>query len=92
MILLGGGLTGWTWYTALNEGYYYVKASMAFPAFAIMGVGLLLFPGYKSERLARGEDISQLNGTQLLTPRWWIILVIALIAGFGNYMLLKTRL
>jgi hypothetical protein len=91
MILLGGGFTCWSWYTALNEGYYYVKASMIFPAFAIMGVGLILFPGYKSERLARGEDISQLTGTQLLTPRWWVILVIALIAGFANYLLLSTR-
>ena len=26
MLVLGGGLTIWVWYTALTEGYYYRKA------------------------------------------------------------------
>jgi len=91
MFLLGGAATGWTWYTALNKGYYYTKASMLFPAFCILGIGLIVFPGYKEERLARGEDISQLSGSQLLTPRWWVILVISLVVGFGNFLLLSTR-
>lgn len=89
--LLGVGFTGWGWYTALTEGYYFDKASMLFPAFCILGLGLILFPGYKEERIARGEDISDLSGIQLLTPRWWAILIVALLAGLGNYVLLSSR-
>ncbi len=68
--LLGGGFTAWSWYTALNEGYFYRKASMLFPAFFILGVGSIIFPGYKEERIARGEDISEMKGWELITPRW----------------------
>jgi hypothetical protein len=57
----------------------------------VAGLALVLFPGYKEERLARGEDISALSGTQLLTPRWWVVLVIALLAGLANYGLLAFR-
>lgn len=89
--LLGGGYTAWGWYTALTQGYYYRQASMIFPAFCILGLGLIFFPGYKEERLARGEDISGLSGSQLLTPRWWVILGLALAAGLANWLLLASR-
>jgi hypothetical protein len=91
IMLLGGGFWAWGWYTALNEGYYYGKASILFPAFFVLGLGLLIFPGYKEERISRGEDISGLSGLQLLTPLWWVILVVALVAGFGNYIILSSR-
>ncbi len=91
MVLVGGGFTGWTWYTALTGEYYFRKASMLFPAFCVLGLGMILFPSYKEERLARGEDLSGLSGAQLLTPRWWIIVVLALMAGFGNYLMLSAR-
>lgn len=87
--LVGGGFTAWGWYTALNEGHYYRNASIIFPAFFILGLGMILFPGYKEERIARGEDISTLSGMQLLTPRWWVILVVALVTGLGNCALLS---
>lgn len=32
LFLLGGGLTGWSWHTALTEGYYYEYAVAIFPA------------------------------------------------------------
>ena len=89
--LLGAGFTGWNWYTALYEGYFYRKASMLFPAFLILGLGLVTFPGYKEERIARGEDISRLQGWKLITPRWWVIIVIALAAGAANYILLSSQ-
>jgi hypothetical protein len=88
LAVLGLGFTAWGWYTALYESYYYTKTSMIFPAIAILGLGMILFPGYKEERIARGEDISRLSGSQLFTTRWWVILVVALLAGLGNYMLL----
>lgn len=46
LLSLGSGVTVWSWYTALNEGYYYTKAVTVFPAFAVLGIGMLLFPIY----------------------------------------------
>ncbi len=87
--LLGAGFTTWSWYTALYEGYFYRKASMLFPAFLVLGMGLLIFGGYREERIARGEDVTRLHGWRLITLRWWIILVMALIAAALNYLLLS---
>jgi ABC-type Fe3+-siderophore transport system permease subunit len=88
--LIGAGFTAWTWRTALNEGYYYVRSSMVFPAVCVVGLGLIFFPGYRDERIARGEDISEMNGWKLITARWWAILVVALVGGVGNYFLLSS--
>ncbi len=86
---VGGGGTWWIWHVARSEGYVYLKASMLFPAFLVLGLAMIIIPGYKEERIARGEDVSQLSGTQLLTPRWWVVLVLALAAGLGNLWLLR---
>ena len=86
---LGAGGTVWNWQRALTEGAFSLKAAMLFPAFAVLGLGLLLFPGYRTERLARGEDISSLSGLALLTARWRFILVLALAAGGVNFTLMK---
>ncbi len=88
--LLGAGLTAWSWHTAINEGYFYQKASMLFPAFFVLGVALVVFPGYKEERIARGEDVSSLQGWRLITRRWWVVIVAALVAGMVNYYLLYS--
>jgi len=88
--LAGAGFTGWMWYIALNNGYFYRKASFIFPAFLIIGLALIIVPGYKEERIARGEDISRLQGARLITPRWWAILFASLAAGGLNYLLLST--
>jgi hypothetical protein len=88
LTLLSGGFVAWTWFTALRRGYYYPKAAVIFPAFLVIGLALIAIPGYREERIARGEDVSQLQGAQLITPRWWAVLAIALAAGFGNWLLL----
>lgn len=87
---VGGVGTLWIWHVAKSEGYVYLKAGMALPAFLVLGLAMIAIPGYKEERLARGEDISRLSGTQLLTPRWWFVLVVALAAGLGNLLLLRA--
>jgi hypothetical protein len=89
MAIVSAGFVAWSWYSVFYGGYFYVKAGFIFPAFFVIGLGLALFPGYREERTARGEDISQLQGLQLLTSRWWAVLVIALIAGLINYVLLS---
>ncbi len=63
---------------------------MLMPAFIVLGLAMIAIPGYKEERLARGEDLSGLSGTQLLTPRWWAVLAVALAAGLGNWLLLQA--
>ena len=78
-----------TWYMAFFKGYFYLKASLIFPPFLFLGLGLILFPDYRAERTVRGEDISELSGLHLLTARWWAILVVGLLAGFGNFILLR---
>jgi ABC-type Fe3+-siderophore transport system permease subunit len=90
MALLGAAFTGWNWYTALYGGYFYRKAGMIFPAFFVLGLGIIIFPGYRQERIARGEDISRMQGWKLITPRWWAILVIALVVAGANYILLSS--
>ncbi len=91
LIMFGASLaaTIWVWWTAFSQGYFYMYPSMIFPAFAVVGVGLILFPDYKAERRARGEDISEMEGIKLLTVRWWAILVIALVCSFANFIFLK---
>ncbi len=89
LALLGAGFTGWSWYTALYHGYFYPKAGVLFPAVFVLGLGTIVFPGYQEERIARGEDLSRLHGWKLITPRWWAILIIALIAGGVNYLWLS---
>lgn len=44
----------------------------------------MLIPGYREERIARGEDVSRLQGMQLITPRWWAVLALALAAPLAN--------
>jgi hypothetical protein len=87
---IGAMLTSWNWHLAISAGHFYVKAAMIGPAVTIIGLALVLFPGYKTERIERGEDISQLTGIQLLTPRWWGILAISLGSGFINLAVLKS--
>jgi hypothetical protein len=41
--------------------------------------------------MARGEDISGLSGWRLITPRWWALIVIGLLAGGANYFFLASR-
>ena len=90
LLVAGCGVTAWTWQAALARGFYGVKAGVFFPAVGVLGLGLLLFPGYREERLGRGEDLSRLSGLQLLTARWWVILALGLLAGLGNYLLLAA--
>ena len=89
MATIGAMLTIWNWHVAISEGHFYVNAAMIGPAFTTLGLALALFPGYMTERVERGEDISQLIGLQLLTPRWWGILAISIGSGFINLAVLK---
>lgn len=78
-------MTRLAWIQATRDGSFSNLGAMGGPAFAAIGLGLVLFKGYRQERLERGEDISQLEGLALLTPRWKAVLGVALLAGLGNF-------
>lgn len=80
--------TIYSWYAVTSQGYFFARPSFLGPAFTCVGLGLLIFPSYRQERLARGEDISRLKGVCLLTTRWWIILIISIVAGLLNTFLI----
>jgi Ni/Fe-hydrogenase subunit HybB-like protein len=86
---LSASLTIWNWQLAIYEGHFYFHAALIGPTFTMIGLGLLLFPSYRIERIERGEDLEQLNGFALLTPRWWGIISISLGSGLINLGALK---
>ena len=88
MLVSGIGIA-LTWYTVLTAGYFYTVFSIIMPAFFVVGFALLIFPGYKEERMARGEDIAGRRGWRLITPRWWVIAGIAVAAGVAHYFLVQ---
>jgi hypothetical protein len=89
MATIGAFMTIWTWRAAVEQGHYSLIAAIGAPAFTIIGIALLFVPGYRTERLQRGEDINLLSGWALITARWWGILAIALGSGFINLAILK---
>lgn len=68
-----------------RTGQFSAFGGLGGPALVVLGLGLLLFKGYRQERLDRGEDISQLTGLALLTPRWRAVLAVAVLAAFAGY-------
>ena len=69
------------WNQTVRDAEFSMRGSMLGPAFLVIGLGLAAFGGYKEERLARGESLEGLEGMQLITPRWWGVLVLALAAA-----------
>jgi hypothetical protein len=47
----------------------------------IMGLGVAAFGNYKEERRRRGESLEGRSELQLLTPRWWALVVLWLASG-----------
>jgi len=88
--LASGWVSLWAWREPLTNHPLFLKGAVLFPAFTVLGLALIISPGYREERMARGEDISALRGCRLITPRWWAILVLALFVGIGHLMLLLS--
>jgi hypothetical protein len=85
---LGAWLAWTAWRQGALDGSFSLRAAMLGPAFVVLGSGLTLFGGYREERLARGETLEGLSGMQLLTRRWWAVLVLSLVAAGGFTLLL----
>lgn len=86
ILVISAALYFGNWYLIINDGRYYPKAMFIGAMTMFVGLGLIIFGGYRTERIARGEDISQLNGLKLLTPKWWGILIVSLVFAFANWI------
>jgi len=84
------GMAAIAWRQAHAEPKFSLMGAFLGPAFAAVGIGLLLWPGYREERIARGEDVSGLEGAALITPRWWAILGAGLLAGAAYTLALRN--
>ncbi len=82
------GIVG-TWYVAIFNGYFYFTASVIFPVICFVGLGAIMFRDARIERTSRGENVSELSSLQMLTARWRVVFVLGLLAGFGNFILLR---
>jgi hypothetical protein len=90
LTFLGTAGTTMVWYYALNDWVFYFKASGIFPTFLILGIGMVVFPNPKQERLERGEDVLGMTQRQLITPRWWTIFAAALLSGLISYAMMNV--
>ena len=86
LVILGAAVTGWMWYAALNEGYYYPKTSMLFPAFFVLGIALSLYPPGNTEVPEEGTILMRLKH---IPKTWLLVIVISLIAGGLNLFLIS---
>lgn len=86
IFIISAGLYFYNWYLIINENSYYPKAAFFGASMMILGLALIVIPGYRTERKNRGENIENLSGIQLLTPKWWAILIAALIFGLANWI------
>jgi membrane associated rhomboid family serine protease len=80
-------LTGFAWKAAHTPGGF-LSVGAAGPGFALLGLALILFPGYKSERLTRGESLEGTDGWAQLTPRWKIVTLLAMLLSAGYFLVL----
>ena len=87
-LLVGAGGTAWSWYTATTKGYYYRKAALIFPVFAILGMAAIFFP--LDEQGQEGE-LSLARPVRFLKypTSWKVLTIVALIAGFANWFALS---
>jgi hypothetical protein len=84
MLALGAGFTAWSWHTALTEGYYYEAAVALFPAFAVIGVGMILFP-IDVARLRAEHGVDKPQSLAHYPPVWKVLMVVALAVALGNW-------
>jgi hypothetical protein len=75
---MGVWLSWLAWHQTVRDAEFSLRASFLGPAFVVLGLGLAVFGGYREERLRRGDGLEGLQGFQVLTTRWRILLVVAI--------------
>jgi len=90
LFILGLSLTAWFWLRGMSDGYIYINASMLFPAFMIMGIGFLLFP-IDPRAMKKKWGVEKIESVAQIPGIWWIILILSIIVGIGNYFILSSQ-
>jgi hypothetical protein len=91
VFLAGGvGFTIWSWHDALTEGYYYPRMAAFFPAFAVVGLGMVLFL-IDRDCLRAEHGVDRPRSLAHYPLEWKILFVVALAAGLGNWYLLAQQ-
>lgn len=88
MMLGTGYLTIWNWQLAVNEGYYYHKASLAGPAFFVLGLAVCCFREEQIGHVYYVEVAEGLKAKTKLTPLGWSLVVVALSLAGLNWLLM----
>ena len=81
--VMGAWLSWLAWHQSVRDAEFSMRASFLGPAFLVLGLGLASFGGYREERLRRGDGLEGLQGFQVLTTRWRILLAVALAAAIA---------
>jgi len=84
IFFLGLGLTVANWSFWFSDGSYYPKIAFLGPAFAIIGLALVAMPGYREERLSKGQNLADYPKYKIITPRWWAVMALGLALGGIN--------
>ena len=87
-LLVGTGFTAWSWYTAVGEGFYYHKAAMIFPVFAVLGAAAMFFP-LDAQGLQGELSIARPARFLQYPTSWKILTAVAIIAGLANWFALS---
>lgn len=87
-LTLGGVFTAWIWHMALDGEPYNVMAAALFPAFAVGGLTMLLFP-LDFARLRAEHGVDKPQKLAHYPPVWKALFVLALVAGLGNWLALS---
>ena len=89
LFIVGIAFTAWIWSRGINQNYIYINASMLFPAFMIMGLGLILFP-FDPEALREKWGVDRIESIGQVPGVWWVIIVVSILIGIGNYFVLVS--
>jgi hypothetical protein len=83
VLAICAGFMAWSWHTAMNEGNFNRKAAIMFPAFAVIGLGMILFP-IDVDRFRAERGVEKPESFAHLPRLWKLITVLAIATGFGN--------
>lgn len=89
LFILGLTLTLWLWFKGVDQKYIYINASMLFPAFMIMGIGFLVFP-IDPREMKKKWGVEKIESVGQIPGVWWIIIVLSILIGIGNYFILSS--
>ena len=89
LFVVGIAFTAWIWSRGVDQNYIYINASMLFPAFMIMGLGLIMFP-FDPEALQEKWGVDKIESIGQVPGIWWVIIVVSILIGIGNYFVLVS--